>query len=79
MDRIQNKVPSITKENLTITPNKFFSIIMIFIILIIINNNGHDGVNIRFSYTNAIFEVNWVKVSLLSHFNLLCTNVMIIS
>jgi len=35
---IQNQVPSVMKENLTTTPNKFFSIIIIFIILIIINN-----------------------------------------
>jgi len=35
---IWSHVPSVIKNNLTITPSKFFIIIMIFIILIIINN-----------------------------------------
>jgi len=44
---IQSQVPSIIKENLTTTPNKFFSIIIIFIILIIINNNNINNSNIN--------------------------------
>ena len=38
MNGIRNKVLSVTSENLTTTPNKFYNIIMIFIKLININN-----------------------------------------